>query len=85
MRLVRLGREKWIWVYLGLIGLGGLVLWYGLFSFLGSISFLGLPPWYSDFLAGVDELLIVIGSVLLALGLFWLKKNWSKFHLSTNN
>ena len=85
MRLVRFGREKWIWVYLGLIGLGGVLFLYGLFSVLGSFSFLDLPRWYSDSLAVVDEFLVVVGAILMALGLFWLKKNWSKFHPSTNH
>jgi hypothetical protein len=75
---VSLVKYKLIGIYVVLVVFGGALFWFGLWSFMGSISFLGLPPWNSNVLVDVDELLMIVGSVLFVLALFWLKKYWSK-------
>jgi amino acid transporter len=71
MGLERLPKNRFILLYLVWVILGGVLLWFGFSSMLGSSLY--------DFLVDVDELMVVVGALLLVLSLFWLKKNWSKF------
>jgi hypothetical protein len=70
MGLERLPKTTFILLYLLWVIFAGVLLWFGVSSMLGS-------SFYS-FFVDVDELMVVVGVVLLVLSLFWLKKNWLK-------